>query len=148
MKSPDRSATSQKPFARNIAWGMKWGFSAALFFGAWITLVRLASGTQPFDDLGLSYGTAMAAYFAFGVLGGVLLGLFRPLTVTALGSAIAGWLLAFIVYAGFGALLDTPPWEWDSFMLTVMLLASLLVGGTSGVIYWRRAKSSGNGLLK
>jgi hypothetical protein len=144
VRPSDRSTVGQWTLAKNIAWGTKWGLSAALLSVAWTTLVRLASGTQPFDEVGLSYGTAIAAYSAFGVLGGILLGLFRPLTVTRLGSAIIGWLLAFVVYTGFITLQGMPPWRWGSFMLTIVLLVSLLVGATAGIVHWKRAKASGN----
>lgn len=142
MKSSKQSADGRAPLAKNISWGTKWGLSAALFFGAWITIVRFASGTQPFDEVGMSYGTTIAAYFAFGLLGGVLLGFLRPLASTRLGSAITGWLLAIVVYTGFGTLLDIPPWRWDTFMLIIVLIGSLLVGAPTGVVYWRRHHDS------
>lgn len=122
----------------NIRWGAKWGIYAAVFSGAWATLVRVGSGSEPFDDTGLTYGATIGAYLAFGVVGGVLLGVLRGFTRTKTGSGLVGWILAVFVYTGFLTLTGTPPWSWSVFQLIVVLLASLLVGATGGVAHWKR----------
>jgi hypothetical protein len=129
---PERAA------ADNLQWGMKWGLSAALFFSLWVTIVRLASGTQPFDEIGVSYRDTMLAYVLLGAAGGCILGGLRPLVARLWGAVLTGWLLAFMIYSAFAALAGDRPWKWSLFMVVAVALVALLVGGVGGAVHWRR----------
>lgn len=138
---PNSDVTNAAPTRRvlsdDVRWGLKWGMSAAFFFSAWVGLVRAASGTEPFDEIGLALESVIAAYVAFGVVGGVILGLLRPLMKSQLGSALVGWIIAIIVYCGLALMTGTPPWQ-NGFILSVVLFIALIVGGTGGIVHWRR----------
>jgi len=138
VRSRTTSEIPSTSLTENIRWGAKWGLYAAGFFGTWATLVRLASGSRPFDEAGLTYSATIAAYVAFGLLGGMLLVVLRPFTKSQIGSALVGWILAAVVYSGFATLMGRPPWGWSIFMLAVVLLVSLFVGATGGVAHWKR----------
>jgi hypothetical protein len=124
--------------AGDLRWGIKWGLSAALFFSICVTIVRLASGTQPFDEVGVSYGATVMAYVLLGAVGGCMLGVLRPLVARLWGAVLTGWLLAFMVYTALAALTGDRPWTRSSFMVVVLALVALLVGGAGGGAHWQR----------
>jgi hypothetical protein len=88
--------------------------------------------------LGLPISIVIAVYAIYGLIGGILLGLLRPLTNRMIGAAIVGWLLAFGVYAGFSISMGYPPWRWNWFYSLLLAVAALIVGGSGGVAHWRR----------
>ena len=120
-----------KQFA-DLGWGVWWGLSAAVFFSAWVTLVRMVSGSAPFTEVGLSYAATIATYFILALVGGSILGILRRFTYVWLGAALVGWFIAFVVYAGVSVALGNPPWRWPAFLWVVMGFVSCIVGVMGG----------------
>lgn len=134
-----------KPNSRmsaRLRWGLKWGCTAALFFAVWATFVRLSSGRGPFEELGIPYSAVVLSYIAFGVGGGLVLGLLQPFALKSrTGAALTGGILAFLLYAGYSTIDGSPPWRWSGFMWTVHVIVSGFVGGIGGVVHWNRYSS-------
>ena len=78
------------------------------------------------------------AYLLLGAAGGCILGVLRPLVGRLWGAILTGWLLAFMVYTAFAALTGDRPWTWSSFMVVVIALMALVVGGVGGAVHWQR----------
>jgi hypothetical protein len=103
-------------------------------FTAFITLQFLFRGQAPFEANGTTYGGAVLAYAAAGVLGGVALGLVLPLTRWRWGSALAGG-VAFIPFYGSVMIAQQgPPWTWDRWDTGFVIGVGLLMGGILGYV--------------
>ena len=126
----------------NLSWGVRWGLGAAVFFSAWVTLVRILSGSEPFAEVGLSYIATITTYVILGLVGGSILGVLRRFTYAWLGAAFVGWFIAFVVYAGVSVALGNPPWRWPAFLWIVMGIASCFLGVVGGLTHWRRHERS------
>jgi hypothetical protein len=128
---------------QHLLQGVGLGLVIATGFAAWVTFLRLAFGTEPFQRLHTTYGSVVQLYYAGGVSGGILLGLFWPLRRWPLGSALLGFIGVFPFYYG-AALLQSPRAEWFTHdNLTSALLLAFLVGAPVGVLYWLRDNPHG-----
>lgn len=114
------------------------GASGAAGCSVWATVVLIASGPAPFTELGLTYPLSLAMYAGLGAIGGILLGLLRPLTRFLSGAIGVGWLIAFVVYGTIITMYGHPPWRWDAFLAVLVALAALFVGGIGAIAEWRR----------
>jgi hypothetical protein len=132
---------TKRRLSEDVLWGLKWGLSAALFFTAWVSFVRVSSGSEPFEEMEVTYSGVVTLYVLVGIVGGALLGALRPLTGSKWGAALLGWFLAFITYSAAAALIDAPPWEWDSFLWVLFIVLAGVLGVPSGFLYWSRAQN-------
>jgi hypothetical protein len=82
--------------------GVLCGLAAATCFSAWVLLLVLLRGSPRFEKYGMSAWQIVAAYYAAGLLGGVVLGLFWPLTRTSWGAVALGSIIGVIAYAVIG----------------------------------------------
>jgi hypothetical protein len=124
------------PFVRNIAKGVGIGLFIATGFTAWITFLRLTSGTQPFDRLQTTYSATVALYYGGGLIGGLLVGLLWPLHRWPLGSALLGILGVFPTYFGVEVTrtTHTSPFTLDNVAKSAVI--AFLVGGALGISIW------------
>jgi len=127
----------------NLLTGVGFGLLVATCFSAWVTVVRLVSGTEPFDRLHTTYGAVIELYYAGGFSGGVFIGLLWSLRRWPLGSMLLGIIGVFPLYYG-AALLSLPRPDWfTSDTLRMALLLACLVGSPVGLIYWLRDNPRG-----
>ena len=63
----------------NVRWGARAGLLYAAFLSAFVLIAYLITGGQSIASVGLSLPVVLLFYAAAGLLGGVVLGLCRPL---------------------------------------------------------------------
>ena len=124
----------KKPLRANVAWGISWGLFAAAFYALLATVLWAAHDRHEFRGLGL--GALILLYFTGGTLGGLLLGVLRPLITSRGRGAIVGmiittpmaWAVAMAVYG--------PLWEMEIGGLIGLHIAPVLLGGYAGWDFW------------
>jgi hypothetical protein len=103
-------------------------------FSLFVTVLFLFRGQAPFHANGTTYGATVLTYLAAGVVGGVSLGVALPLARWRWGSALAGGIAAIPVYGSVVVVQSGPPWTWDRWDLTFVIVAGLVVGGGVGYV--------------
>ena len=98
----------------NVAWGVRRGVTAGLFFVGWAALVFLARGTVAVATPGggsLTLAAVIAAYLAGGALAGAVVGALRPLGRSRPGSALLGLMAAVPLFVAIRFAAEGPaPW--------------------------------------
>jgi hypothetical protein len=116
---------------RNALDGVGIGLTVGAAFSVWVTVLRLAGGTQAFEKLGTTYPTVMASYGVGGLLVGLCYGLLTPLRRWTLGVMVTAFLCAAVAYGLIG-LLTTPRERWGADVPPIAvglgLFASLFFG--------------------
>jgi hypothetical protein len=91
----------------NLRWGLRWGVWMAAGFSVLalviVGIAWLSSGGRARGFSVLPF--VLGAYWVGGLVGGVILGVLRPVTAWPLGAMIVGFVIAFCVYAACGAAL-------------------------------------------
>jgi hypothetical protein len=110
----------------------------ATALSVWVTLLRVVSGTAPFDRLDTTYPTVVGLYYAGALAGGLVIGLAWPLRRWLFGSALLGVLGMLPLYLGV-AYIESAPSQWlTEESLTVAVLLAILVGAPVGTLVWFR----------
>lgn len=86
----------------DLRWGLSWALAVAVFFSAYILLVRLFRGRDTFVETGADAEIIIAAYLASGILVGIVLGLLRRFTGTRAGRVIIGVISGWAVFTCIG----------------------------------------------
>lgn len=105
----------------DIVWGVSSFLVFAVLLCAWATVVRIVSGPGPFERDQITYPKALLLYLGLGVLGGVVLGIVRPLTRTRRGTLIAGALVGAAILWSIGTFAVGIEAATRPFMLSVLL---------------------------
>jgi hypothetical protein len=118
----------------NLRWGLAWGLTAAVGFSLWASGIALLRGSTRFEQYGVALGTVIVTYLSAGVVGGVLLGLGRPLLRWRLGSVVVGALVGIAFYTAIGISVDGI--RLETFVLGAAI--GVLGGGLAGAFWWER----------
>jgi hypothetical protein len=102
MSVAGKSVTVRMNLRGDLRWGLSWALAIAVFFSAYILLVRLFRGRDAFVDAGADAKIIIAAYLASGVLVGIILGLLRRFTDTKGGRAIIGIISGWALFTCIG----------------------------------------------
>lgn len=91
----------------DLEWGLAWGTGLAVFFSVYVAVLFVLDGIGTNDpSMGArEFLLVIAAYFAGGLLGGLIAGLLRPASRWPLGAMAMGILVAFPVYWAIGLIL-------------------------------------------
>lgn len=117
------------------------GGALAGAFSIWVLVMRLLQGTDPRPLPGGSIFVVVLAYFAAGIIGGVLVGLLRPLAHHMVGAAAVGALVGALIYAAFGLVAVTAD-RW-SVVLPRGAGVGAIIGAFCGVMFKRAADRIG-----
>lgn len=125
----------------DLRWGAVWGLLIALCLTVILAVLAAIQGPRLFESYGTSFLTVALLYLGGGLVGGLVVGLLRPLTRWRLGGVAMGILAALPVGLGVRLMQSgLEPWEAkDTFTLTIF---SLALGGTAGWTYWGIFKGS------
>jgi hypothetical protein len=123
-----------------IVWGMRWGARFAVVFGGFAALLFILDGPRSFREYGTSLQRVLAVYAVSGVVGGLILGLAKPILRYPAGSAVTGLLVGTCVGVAFAAFDHSLSWAlWDLALPGMFALA----GSLGGLAAYRRVKQLG-----
>jgi hypothetical protein len=114
--------------------GIIWGVGLATVYSAWVTVLRVLSGSGAFDALGTSWLRTVALYYLGGTAGGATVGVLWFLRKTPLGAFVLGTCAVLPIFTiGLAA---KPDLDWIR-ALGFSILPSCVVGGVNGYLLWR-----------
>jgi hypothetical protein len=115
--------------------GLVWGAGFAAVYSAYVILVGILNGGEPFEAAGTSLARVVGVYWLGGLLGGTVFGLALPLTRTRGGAAVVGVLAAFPVWCAIGLAVE-PVSGWFTTVPANAALLALVAGPTCGLALW------------
>ena len=125
---------SNEPLGMRLQWGLRHTLRAAAGYSIYAGILTLTRGTTQIGSLSV-FGV-VAIYWIVGVVGGLVLGILKPLLAWKLGAFAVGVLVGYAVYGGIALTLpqsDGMPW-W------LMLIPAVLVGGGLGLVRYDAAR--------
>lgn len=127
----------------DLRWGAIWGLLIALCLNVILAVMAVIHGPQLFERYATSFPAVAVLYLGGGLLGGLVVGLFRPLSRWRLGGAAMGVMAALPIGLGVRLMRSgLAPWEMrDTLTLAIFALA---LGGTIGWVYWGIFKGPGS----
>ena len=134
---------SRDSIGSDIKWGLGWGLWLAVAFSLLGTALLIMQGGVLGRPSRFSFPMVIMGYFLMGAIGGLLLGIFRPLTHRRLGATILGIVVGIAVYSiavviavGEKKFLTAPG-------LASALVLGTLMGGYLGHDTWSRYRKRG-----
>lgn len=124
------TVSRQSGLGANLRWGLLRGVLLSCLLSTVLVGLVLIRGSSQFERPSLSAWEIIGAYFVAGTVGGLVLGLLRPLTKNRVGAAVVGCVVGAFAYsamlgAGYGSA------EVDFFWSSVL---GALGGGI--IAYW------------
>ena len=117
----------------NLKWGVRWGLVVAVAFTGIAVVVAVAAGPDPRG--GPSLPSLVGFYFLGGTVGGLLVGLLRPITAHKAGAIFVGTL----VTAALLSLLDylfVIKDHWQTVDTELVTILSLIAGPVTTLMIW------------
>lgn len=124
----------KRTLLENLRWGVKWGLGMAIGFSVYVAILFGAISIGSWHNMfaGATLPVVVAAYFAGGIIGGLIAGALRPLGHWPLGRMAMGFLVAIPVYEAIAfaqPMLDTSSRSTPlREQLSFGLIGALLVG--------------------
>lgn len=119
---------------------VKLGIVLCLFiaagFSAYVLLLYLVRGSQPFVANGTTISAVVFSYFAWAVVGGVVIGISLPLARNRWGAALVGF-LGMVPFYGMITFTDAGFSITGLHDVVKVLVVSGLVGPMVGIAYYR-----------
>ncbi|MFN2398928.1 MAG: hypothetical protein ABR543_09875 [Gemmatimonadaceae bacterium] len=131
---PQASHPVDRGVLRNIRWGIILGLFFAVYYSAIAIAIYLLLGPSAFDRNGITLLGAIMAYFTAGVVGGIVVGLFRPLVRSLLGRMAAGILVAVPVFLVIGVTADGNITGWTGDEWVALGISSVFLGIAGGYL--------------
>lgn len=128
------------PVLKNVRWGITWGISLAGVFSAYVCTLALIHRSVRFDAYGTTVWLVVLCYIASGVIGGLVLGILRPITTILAGAIITGIASAVPFFIAVWVASDGLPRHWKPGSVEGIVLFSVILGGGLGA--WRWVKQS------
>lgn len=132
------SKPSWRNVKQNLKWGSGWGLLAGVAVTIWVVGLDLVSAGEALSPYGLSKLEAASLAMAVALAGGGIVGILRPLTTSAIGSAAVGFLIALAVYS-FAFM--SPGTALTGWRLVIVLLLAIVTGPLGGVIFYSATSS-------
>lgn len=134
------SLLSRSSIRSDIKWGLGWGLWLAGGFSLLGTALFALQGMSAHPSR-FSFPLVILGYFAMGVIGGLLVGVFRPLTQRRIGATILGMIIGIVVYS-IAVLIAVGEKEFLSLPgLVSALVLGTVIGGLSGHSTWNKRAS-------
>jgi hypothetical protein len=139
MNRHNRRLTEDLRIGIRVGLSFSVAFSVLAAMAFVILLINREAGALK-RDTGLNFPEILLLYVAGGLVGGVLIGLLRPLRSTAVGSFVLGSISAFPCFMGY-ILMTSPRTEWYPFGVLAALGGSMALCGSLG--FWFYFKTNG-----
>lgn len=120
-------AGAVRRLGRDITAGIRTGFLWALGYAAYVSLLYVFRGDEPFVKVGMSYLQVVSGYFFAGLTAGAIAGGMRRLGQGLFKRMTIGFIAA--LPAAFAFLMTIiPPESWRKDLVPVALLSALILG--------------------
>lgn len=130
--------------AEDVRWGMGYGIFMAGFYSVIAVVSLLIHGVAPLSQFSTALGSAVLFYFASGVLGGVILGILRPLTQNVFGAMLAAIPIALVALTGAWVVAEGSPLYWNRDRWKEVVFFALIVGPFFGAVRWYSVRARKN----
>lgn len=131
---------SRRSLISDIKWGLGWGLWLAAAFallGAALMVMRVNIAGVPSH---FAFPLVILGYLAMGLLGGVVVGLLRPLGQHQGGATLLGMIVGIIVYAIAGIVaVGVKEFRSPAGVLSALILG-IVIGGLAGRRTWRNQR--------
>lgn len=121
---------------RNLRWGIEWGLIGGAFFGLIALLAVVVQALNGWPDDGVHPLLVILAYPLAGAVGGVFLGLLRPLLTSRRRAMAVGVLVAVPTLTALMPMAVGSPLRWGGAEWFAILFSSLLFGSAAGYKWW------------
>jgi len=123
---------------RNIKWGVSGGLGIAACYCVWVIGIYLIRGDEPFTRQGATLGKVLAVYVWGGALGGLIVGLLRPMAEDEVGALVVGLLAGIPIAAGI--VTCVVGWPWSAKERHIFPMWVLIVGAVVGFLLSKKAE--------
>jgi hypothetical protein len=120
--------TKKPTLLGNLAWGLSYGVGLAVLFSLLVGVLAMLRGSDWNPTYQVSTRSVAFGYGVAGVLGGLLVGLLRPIATGRFGGMLVGILTGAFVYSAIMIAVDGV----SEFRPVPAILAGTLVGGVLG----------------
>ena len=125
---------SKEPLRTKLRWGLGHTLRTAVAYSVYVCILALARGTTQLGRVSLL--DLIVIYWIVGVVGGLVLGILKPLLAWKLGAFAVGVLVGYAVYGGIALTLSQEGMPW-----WLMLIPAVIVGGGLGLVRYDAARS-------
>ena len=122
--------------AANIRWGIRWGTTLASIYSLLALVINGLSAGEAFSRKGITLGQTIALYMASGVIGGIVVGLLRPVMKTRFGASAVGVVAAIPLSVGISILRSGSPSGWNDETWVPTLITAGVLGGLGAQVLW------------
>jgi hypothetical protein len=142
-------STQPRSVPRDALWGAKRGLSIAGLYIAWVTVLRVFAGDEPFQRQGTSFAAVIGFYALTGIVSGAIVGMLWPYKQRRFVAYVAGVLAGIPAALGLMVILRGWPTQWnplDALAIPIFVLGfGLLFGSTIAKAGQREASQSAEG---
>lgn len=138
----DKTQHHRTTVAENVRWGLWYGIAMACGYSAIVILIFLARGPTPFVHNGVSIVSTIAVYAVGGTLGGLILGLLRPLTRHLLGVLLTAMPVSAPLWGGILVATRGVPWGWNENTWITFAILTCFFGPLFGLVNWSQNRKS------
>ena len=128
---------------KNLEWGLRWGLTIAAGFTVMGLIGNVGCQLDPSANCELSFGSLLGTYWIAGICGGIVLGLFRPITRHLVGEMVVGIFIVAVCLALLNYQYVATTDGWKLFDTIVVAVFSVLLGPIAALMmrYARSRKS-------
>ena len=128
--------TTLNALSSNLLWGLLSGLGAAVFFSLIAAVLYALASFRDISGGGVPLSTVIASYLLAGAVGGIVLGLLKPIVRRWWGAALAGTAIAFVL--AFAIEVSSNGWitHWPADAFETMVSYALIFGPVGGVYVW------------
>jgi hypothetical protein len=127
-----------RDLTKNLSWGLTWGLGFAAWFSLIAGLIYLIAPREHAGGPPVQLPHILTAYWAGGLVAGVLVGVLRPVTRYWWGAALVGLLAMIPISASIGLAMWGWFTDWTTINLQALLVYGSVVGPVGGILLWRR----------
>ncbi len=134
----------RKTLGHDVRWGVMHGAAIAGGYSAFACVMFAIRGPRLVAVYHLSLGGFIGLYFLAGILGGILVGVLKPIAKWHLGAVALGAIVAMPVYLCTAWVLGDHPASWSGSQWFFNLSFILVIGGYAGDRFWTPAPRTKN----
>jgi len=122
--------------------GALFGLCVAAFYVAYVVVLYLLRGSEPFDKLHTSLFVVVLSYVILGPIAGAFVGFLQPLSATRIGSIFVAFVGASLVYFGIGIAMNGSPLSWSGTDWAIVPACGVIFGVILGNMYYKKPEPS------